>query len=124
MHRMTARATFVVFLVSVLAPVALAFSTVPLDGSCTGNMQSHACCMRKMHSHQSQPAQFAADSFCHSHCCCVPMAPGQWAEFGSPVQVNVALTAGVLQSKSRPSAIELNVPATHSGRAPPAISLA
>ena len=124
MHQMTARATFVVFLVSVLAPVALAFSTVPLDGSCTGNMQSHACCMRKMHSHPVQTAKFAADSSCHSHCCCVQMAPGQFAEFGSPVRVNVSLTTTVLQHKSRPSVAELNVQITHSGRAPPAIFLA
>jgi hypothetical protein len=123
MQRTTARALFVLFLVSVLAPVALAFSTVPLDGSCTGNMQSHACCMRKMRAHPTQQIKFEATSSCHSHCCCVPMAPGQWAEFGSPVQVSAALTTAVLQRKSRPFVAELNVSITHSGRAPPATFL-
>jgi hypothetical protein len=121
---MTARAMFVVFLVSVLAPVALAFSTVPAGSSCTGNMQSHACCMRKVHSHPIQQAHLEVESSCHSHCCCVPMAPGQWAEFGSPVQVTAALATAVLQRKPLPFVAELNVSITHSGRAPPAAFLA
>ncbi|HEY1464300.1 MAG TPA: hypothetical protein VGF44_12870 [Terriglobales bacterium] len=123
MQRSTARFLIVLLLVGILAPGALALAGSPLGSCCPKNMQSHACCMRKGHSGNAQQPQVSAQA-CGLHCGCNGAVTGRWAGFRGLTNAQFTPASVSFLAAASTTRASLQVSATHSGRAPPAIPLA
>jgi hypothetical protein len=115
MNRLTARLLLVGLLVSVLAPVAMAVSAPA----------PHACCMRKaMNNGGATPFEFHAPAGCCTHDCCRPLTVAHWAHLNTQ---DAALFTPERSGELLPADLGRfanTAHSSHSGRAPPASSIA
>jgi len=115
MQRLTARLLLILALVGVFAPVALAISAPA----------PHACCMRKaLHDHGGHNREFKAPPACCNHDCCRSMTVSHWAQLRPPADAFVAAPTANLLSHTDTANLITAVDASHSGRAPPPLSIA
>lgn len=105
MHRLTARALLVIFLVALTAPLLFAV-TAPAP---------HACCVRKPM--RGQPEFEAAN--CREHDCCRIPAVSHCFQFARPAIVNIILSSGRLRSELRLLHRSSKIESSLSARAPP-----
>jgi hypothetical protein len=113
MHRWIARFLLVLSLVGILAPAALAIGTPP----------PHACCVRKgMHCHTPPEAQFQTPGCC-GHDCYRSLTVSQFAEYSPAVSGSSIVTTAIQTIELRIAHASAHLDASHSGRAPPALSL-
>lgn len=113
MYRLTARLLLILLLVGTFAPVALAISAPP----------PHACCMRKMHSHDSPETEFRALD-CGSHDCCRPLTTSHAAQLRPQPSAHATPVSAALLLLLPPADATADVGTAHSGRAPPSFSIA
>jgi len=115
MHRLTARLLLTLVLVGVFAPVAMAISAPA----------PHACCMRKaMHDHGGHNSEFKAPPACCQHDCCRPLTVSHWAQLRPSGDAFLAPLAANLPLPAESVNLTPVVDASHSGRAPPQLSIA
>ena len=107
MHRLTARALLVTFLVAIFAPVALAV-TAP---------GPHACCVRKP-MHGSVSAEFQATN-CAQHDCCRTAVLSHSLQLPRLAILHVPARSSRLHSDLRPINGSTEIHASLSVRAPP-----
>jgi hypothetical protein len=103
----------ILLLVGTFAPVAVAISAPP----------PHACCMRKMHSHDSPGTEFRAFD-CGSHDCCRPLTISHAAQLRPRPSADAVPVSTALLLQLPPADATADVSTAHSGRAPPYYSIA
>src|SRR5690349_9374609 len=115
MHRLTARLLLILLLVGSFAPAALAISAPT----------PHACCMRKpMHMGATHGSEFHAPASCCQHDCCRALTVSQWAQLTLSTNTDRASASTALQLDWRAILVCSPLTSTHSGRAPPQLSIA
>ncbi|MFZ0286910.1 MAG: hypothetical protein WAL32_16910 [Terriglobales bacterium] len=115
MYRLTARLVLVLMLVGTFAPVALAISAPA----------PHACCMRRaMHHDSSHGAQLNDVPPCCNHDCCHAVTVSQSPCLLPSVGTQIASSSIPLQVERTVVSRSLLIQPSHSGRAPPQLSIA
>ena len=112
MHRLTARILLILLLVSTFAPAALAVDGPP----------QHACCLRKMHS--PSPGATLAAVHARDGNCCPPITTIHSAQVSSRTGVPAGLVREITSNPVPPTRHDSQPLNSHSGRAPPASSIA
>ena len=113
MRKLTARILLTLSLVGVLAPLALAISAPA----------PHACCMRKAHDVDNNHHHIQASATCCNHDCCRTVTVSQWAELSSTGANFAANFTAKREKLAQSSLLPTRNDSTHSGRAPPTLSI-